>query len=284
MPFVVPMATAQVNFPEYTFVAALTPSEQKCAFHVRDREGEDLCLKIIAPNYSIDRLEREITALQAIDHKNVVRLIEYTFSSRPGHQRHFLVEEFIGGQDLSACLGPSNVWSREATADFFAQLCDGLAELQRHSFVHRDLKPNNIRIRPDGSPVIIDFGLARLLNMTDLTHTAQGAAIGTPLYFAPEQFAGTKYDIDHRTDLFALGVLMYHALFGCHPFSAGAGVPYDQLMRAVCTNADCTSAPDYLALPSHWKLILGRLLEKDRVRRPQNAAQVANVLRKIRGL
>ena len=73
------------------------------------RQGKDLCLKIIAPNYSVDRLEREITALQAIDHRNVVRLIEYTFSSRPGQQRHFLIEEYIAGQDLSACLGPGNV-------------------------------------------------------------------------------------------------------------------------------------------------------------------------------
>lgn len=283
MPFVVPMSTAQANYPEYSFVAALTPSEQKCAFHVRDAQANDLCLKIIAPNYSLDRLEREIMALQAIDQKNVVRLVEYTFSSRPGQQRHFMVEEYIAGQDLSARLGAGNVWLRQATADFFAQLCDGLAELQRHNFVHRDLKPSNIRIRPDGSPVIIDFGLARLLNMTDLTQTAEGAAIGTPLYFAPEQFAGTKHDIDHRTDLFAVGVLMYQALLGRHPFATGA-IAYNDLMKAVCAKTDCTSATDYLGLPDQWKLIMGRMLEKDRVRRPQNAALVASVLRKIRGV
>ncbi len=283
MPFVVPKATAEVDYPEYTFVAALTPSEQKCAFHVRDAQGTDLCLKIIAPNYSIDRLEREIIALQAINHKNVVRLIEYTFSSKPGQQRHFLVEEYIEGQDLSACLGSANVWPRQSAADFFAQLCDGLAELQRHSFVHRDLKPSNIRIRSDGSPVVIDFGLARLLNMTDLTQTAEGAAIGTPLYFAPEQFAGTKRDIDHRTDLFAVGVLIYQALLGRHPFSTGTST-YDDLAKAVCQSTHCIKAPDYLALPDQWKLLLGRILEKDRVRRPQNAAQVANILRKIRGV
>ena len=283
MPYVVPIATAQANYPEYTFVGSLTPSEQKCAFHVRDAQGQNLCLKIIAPNYSIDRLEREIIALQAINHRNVVRLVEYTFSSRPGQQRHFLVEEYIEGQDLSACLAPGNIWTRQVAADFFAQLCDGLAELQHHSFVHRDLKPSNIRIRSDGSPVIIDFGLARLLNMTDLTLTAEGAAIGTPLYFAPEQFAGTKRDIDHRTDLFAAGVLIYQALLGRHPFASGVST-YDALLNAVCKSTACINAPDYLALPDQWKLLLGRMLEKDRVRRPQNAAQVANVLRKIRGV
>jgi hypothetical protein len=77
---------------------------------------------------------------------------------------------------------------------------------------------------------------------------------------------------------------MYQALFGSHPFAAGAAVPYDELTRAVCTKADCMSAADYVAMPDQWKLILGRLLEKERVRRPQNAAQVATVLRKIRGV
>src|SRR4051794_5115023 len=81
VPFVVPLAQAQRDYPNYTFVAALTPSEQKAAFHVRDQAGTDLCLKIISPNYDIDRFHREITALQSIVHPNVVGFKEYTFSA-----------------------------------------------------------------------------------------------------------------------------------------------------------------------------------------------------------
>src|ERR1035437_768890 len=106
MPFTVSIADAQAPFPEYTFVRALTPSEQKAAFHVRDNAGQDLCLKIIAPNYERDRLDREIQKLQSLNHPNVVKLIEDTFSSKPGQQRHYMVGEFIGGQDLRNFLVP----------------------------------------------------------------------------------------------------------------------------------------------------------------------------------
>src|SRR2546423_173312 len=110
MPFIVPLAQAQADYPEYTFVVALTPSEQKAAFHVRDKAGADLCFKIIAPNYGLDRLDREIQALQSIAHPNVVGLKEYTFSSKPGRQRHYMVEEFIEGVDLATRLQPGHPW------------------------------------------------------------------------------------------------------------------------------------------------------------------------------
>jgi serine/threonine protein kinase len=283
MPFTVPITAAQADFPDYTFITALTPSEQKAAFHVKNKQGEDLCLKLIAPNYDIDRLQREIQALQSINHPNVVGLKEYTFSSTRTRQRHYMIEEFIEGQDLADLLQPGKPWSRTDVAEFIAPLCDGLAALQKANIVHRDLKPNNIRVRPDGSPVIIDFGLARHLDMVALTKTSEGAAIGTPLYFAPEQFTGTKHDIDHRTDLFAIGVLLFQVLLGRHPFWV-PGMTLQQLSEAVCKSNDYLKFPDFDALPKQWKLLIGRLLEKERVKRPQNATQVAEIMRKLGGI
>src|SRR5271165_3435627 len=110
MPYRVDIKDAEKMFPDYTFVGSLTPSEQKAAFHVKDKAGTDLCLKLIAPNYERDRLDREIQALQNINHPNVVKLIEYTFSSKPGQWRHYIVEEFIEGQDLQAILVPGKPW------------------------------------------------------------------------------------------------------------------------------------------------------------------------------
>ena len=283
MPFSVAIDDARAQFPEYTFIASLTPSEQKAAFHVRDGSGTDLCLKIIAPNCNIDRVHREILALQAISHPNVVALREYTFSTSTSRQRHFLVEDFVAGSDMTPRLQSGHTWTREQTSDFFAPLCDGLAALADAEVVHRDLKPTNIRVRPDGSPVIIDFGLARHLGLSDLTQTSDGAQIGTPLYFAPEQWEGKKHQIDHRTDLFAVGVLMYEAMVGRHPFVTAAVSTKADLHEAVCRSTDFLADPQFQALSRAWQLLIGRLLEKERARRPQDARQAAHILRKLRG-
>lgn len=121
MPFTVSLSDAKKAYPDYTFISALTPSEQKAAFHVTDANGADLCLKIIAPNSSIDRLDREILALQSLNHPNVVSLLEYTFSSKLGRQRHYLIEEFVDGDDLTISLQPNDCWT---TSDTFLFLRD----------------------------------------------------------------------------------------------------------------------------------------------------------------
>jgi serine/threonine protein kinase len=284
MPYIVDIRDAEKMFPDYTFVRPLTPSEQKAAFHVKDKAGTDLCLKLIAPNYERDRLDREIQALQTINHPNVVKLIEYTFSSKPGQQRHYIVEEFIEGDDLQKTLIPGKPWAIKDVAQFFATLCDGLFAMKEKEIVHRDIKPANIRVRPNGSPVIIDFGLARHLTLPDLTQTIDGAAIGTPRYFAPEQFDGTKYDIDHRTDLFALGILLYEALTGDSPFYNPKMTTRGQLRQAVCESTVHLTKASFQALDQKWRILLTRLLEKERAKRPSDARQVGVMLRKLAGL
>lgn len=278
MTFEVPIDAAKKLFPQYEFVSSLTPSAQKAAFHVKAADGSDFCLKIVSPNYDVDRLGREIEALQQIDHPNVVKLHEYTFSSKPGNVLHYLVEEFIEGRDLEDDLqdGP---WKLEHVYKTFAELADGLSALEEIDVVHRDLKPQNIRIRTDGRPIIIDFGLARHLNLSDLTRTDQGARLGTPMYFAPEQFEGTKRDIDRRTDLFALGILLYQAALGRHPFFE-PGITYPELQRRVCEADDHFESSDFLAIPKQLRLILSRLLAKQRLSRLDSATQTGAFLRR----
>ncbi|RZM19830.1 MAG: serine/threonine protein kinase [Pedobacter sp.] len=281
MPYTVPMTDAQGAYPNYKFIKPLTPSEQKAAFHVQDEAGKDLCFKIIAPNYSLDRLEREIEALQSINHPNVVSLVEYTYSSRQGGtNKHFIIEEYIEGSDLAKYVQPGNIWTLEIAAPFFAMLCDGLYAMHNKQIVHRDLKPTNIRVRPDGSPVIIDFGLARHLSLPDITRTVDGTGVGTPAYFSPEQFNGRKADIDARTDLFAIGIILYQVLVGQHPF-LHASMTIADLNHQVCNSKECLNNPTFLALPKNWQLLITRLLEKERAKRPQNAEIVAVLLRKF---
>ncbi len=279
MPYSVPIADAEADFPEFEFLQQLTPSEQKCAFHVRDKKtGEDLCLKLIAPSYSLDRLSREIQALQHINHPNVVRFVEYTYSSTPAALRHYIVEEFIQGEDLADQL-KGTPWDLDRTAKFFAAIAGGLDALRVAQVVHRDLKPQNIRVRTDMTPVIIDFGLARHLSKTSLTQTAQGAQIGTPLYFAPEQFQGTKREIDHRTDLFAVGIILHQALVGTHPFISSPNPTRVQLETAVCSGF--LPSPPFDALPARWKLVVKKLLAVERSKRVASATQLQILLGKV---
>jgi serine/threonine-protein kinase len=279
--FDVPLDEAKELFPEYEFITRLTASVQKAAFHVR-QNGHDLCLKVIAPNTEAGRLQREVAALLKVDHPNVVQFVEYTFSVSKKNHRHFVVEHFIPGSDLSERLNIR--WAPGDAARFFGQLLDGLGELRKHNLVHRDLKPSNIRVHTDGRPVIIDLGLARHLDRPDLTRTAQGARIGTPAYFAPEQFQGTKQDIDHRTDLFAVGILLYEALLGRHPFFGSHITSLDELEQAVCSGSGHLACDDFKRLSHDWQLVLKRMLERPRERRPADASQAAALLRKIAGV
>ncbi len=280
MPFNITIEDAKKQFPSLTFVKALTPSEQKAAFHVVDSEGNNLCLKIINPNYEIARLNREIHALQTVDHPNVAKLKEYVFSSKNGQQEHYMIEEYIEGSDMTSILG--RVWNFSDVISFFSQLCDGLEALRKTHVVHRDLKPSNIRVRTTGEPVIIDFGLARILNLPDITATIEGARIGTPTYFAPEQFRGTKRDIDHRTDLFALGVLMFKAITGTHPFFIES-MTMKALEDAVCLSSDYKNNSVFRSLDVKIQLLINKLLEKERVNRPTCAEQVKKILNMIEG-
>lgn len=281
MPFSLPLQDAEKLFPEYKFLAALTPSAHKAAFHVKDRDGNSLCLKIVSPAFSRERLDREILAMQAIAHPNVVRLIEYTFSSKPGQQRHYIIEEFVDGDDFENHL-KGTPWGLGKAAEFFARLCDGLMELRKGSIVHRDFKPQNIRVRPNGHPVIIDFGLARHLSLPDLTLSVAGTGIGTPAYFAPEQFDGRREDIDHRTDLFALGIMLYETVTGVPPFLTSPTMTIGELHSAVCgVGIAHLQTPAFAALEQGARLLLSKLLERQRSRRPADAAQVASILRKL---
>lgn len=184
------------------------------ALHVQ--MGHDVAVKILAPSLAQDqeyvtRFFREAGAAGQIDHPNVVRVIDVG----KFEDRYFLVMEFVAGDTLDAVLERERKIPLDRATKIIREIAAGLAAAHRSGIVHRDVKPGNILMSPDGKPHLTDFGLARHAE-TRKGLTIEGTFLGTPEYASPEQVEGKK--VDHRTDLYSLGCTYYQLLSGTLPF------------------------------------------------------------------
>jgi len=164
---------------------------------------------------SIERLGRESKFLKELDTPCFPKLHDLVID--PSSMECLVIEEFIPGQELSESAG--NYHDENSIVSLLRRLVSCLSIVWDRRVVHRDLKPANIIIRPDDSPVIIDFGIARFLDEKSLTWSMAHVGPGTPWYAAPEQLENKKQQIDARTDFFALGVICLELLLEKHPFS-----------------------------------------------------------------
>ena len=186
--------------------------------------GREVALKVLPAGMaaSADRLERfrrEAKALAALDHPGIVTV----FSVEEAEGVHFLTMQLIEGQALDSAI-PEGGLPIQRLLDIASALADALAAAHDRGIVHRDLKPANVMITTDGRVKVLDFGLAKELRAADPTdvtltsspHTEIGVVMGTPAYMSPEQVVGAA--LDHRTDIFSLGVLLYEMVTGRRPF------------------------------------------------------------------
>ena len=154
------------------------------------------------------RFHREARLAAKLHHPNIISI--YDFGEEEGHL--YIAMELLDGIDLKEAIQEKDV-GLEQKLDWMSQLCRAFSYAHRHHIVHRDIKPSNIRIRPNGQVVVTDFGIARAAS-SDITK--RGVIVGTPDYIAPEQILESH--VDHRADIFALGLLFYELLTGHHPF------------------------------------------------------------------
>jgi serine/threonine-protein kinase len=174
--------------------------------------------KFVAEPESLRRFKQEARAISSLNHPNILTIFEVG----EVESTHFIATEFVEGMTLRARLAQSRLTPVEAL-DVLAQLAGAISAAHRAGVVHRDLKPENVMIRPDGIVKILDFGLAKLSEARTATSdphapkaTDPGTVMGTAGYMSPEQARGM--DIDSRTDIFNLGVLLYEMLTARAPF------------------------------------------------------------------
>jgi eukaryotic-like serine/threonine-protein kinase len=165
-----------------------------------------------------ERFQRELSVMKTLDHPAVLKgLGSGKFNRIP-----YLVTEFIDGGSLRNLLEISGPMPAERAVDLVKKIADGMAYCHKNAVIHRDLKPENILINRDGQPVIMDFGLVLTKDAHRVTYSNLSATMGTPDYMAPEQIEGQRGD--QRTDIYALGTILFELLSGRTPFTGDSNM------------------------------------------------------------
>ena len=179
-----------------------------------ERGGVRTALKVLRPDIPTERTERELEALQRITHPGVVRFLGHGVFNYQGLPYRYIEMERVEGHRLTDDLRAINAQPVGARIDLVVKLLDAVEAIDAQHVVHRDIKPDTIIIRADGSPVIVDLGWAKLTDAT--TITIVGQRTGSLAYNSPEQYRGEP--VDGRSDLFAVGIVAYKIVIGRHPF------------------------------------------------------------------
>jgi serine/threonine-protein kinase len=241
---------------------------------VHPKIGKRVALKVLHPEFSsnedvISRFFNEAKAVNDIQHPNIVDIIDYGTMQAPGlgHQVVYFIMEFLGGDSLAKIIHDQAPLAPERAQAVALQIADALSASHRHGIVHRDLKPDNVMIAPrrDGRDFVkvLDFGIAKLTGDTQGSRrTRTGIVMGTPAYMSPEQCEGRGL-IDHRTDIYALGILLYEMLSGQVPFK---GEGYGEVLVQHMTQVPQKPSTIRGVLNPHLEAVCMKALEK----RPDN--------------
>jgi eukaryotic-like serine/threonine-protein kinase len=234
-----------------------------------------VAVKVLAPPYDrdrafVERFRREARSAAGLSHPNVVSV----FDNGSYHGTHFIVTELVEGETLADRLRGGPMPPEEAAA-VAVDVCRALEAAHSRGLIHRDVKPGNVMLLPDGRVKVVDFGIARAAGSDTLTGT--GVVLGSTAYLAPEQASGQP--VDERADLYALGCVLYEMLTGAVPFSADT--PVATMYRHV--NEDPPPPSSIRPVPAGLEAVLMRCLEKDPRRRFGSAVDLEHALLAARG-
>ncbi len=242
-------------------------------FKARDRETGDLvALKVLRSEIAADaeglaRFKNELRTARKITHKNICRIHEFNRTEISA----YISMEFLEGESLRSIIKRQGAMNCEEAIPIAKQICAGLGEAHAQGVVHRDLKPENVMVDAAGNVKVMDFGIAR----SDLSAgmTQAGAVVGTPAYMAPEQAEGTG--LDNRTDIYALGLILYEMFAGVQPFRAPT--PVAVVLKHI---SESPTPPRTIraSIPPHIEAAILRCLEKKPAARFQSVEELSAAL------
>ncbi len=270
------LTTGSIFAERYRIIEELGKGGMGRVYRVLDKElKEEVALKLIKPEIASDKktLERfnnELRLSRKIIHKNVGRMYELM-----DHQgTRFITMEYVSGEDLRSSIRRFGQLPIAKSISIAKQICEGLSEAHRLGVVHRDLKSNNIMIDKEGNVRIMDFGIARSLEAKRIT--GSGVMIGTPEYMSPEQVEGKE--VDQRSDIYSLGVILYEMLTGRVPFEGDT--PFTIGMKH---KGEIPKKPKELnsQISDDLNRLILRCLEKGKDKRYQSSEEVRYELENI---
>ncbi len=284
--------TQRTRIGPYEIVAPIGAGGMGEVYRATDaRLGRDVAIKVLPASLATDedrlcRFEQEARAIGALNHPNVLAV--YDIGSHEGAP--YVVSELLDGDTLRSRIGTSPLPHRKAI-DYASQIANGLAAAHDKGIVHRDLKPDNIFVTRDGRVKILDFGLAKLTQTGRtieaetalLAHapplTSAGTVLGTVGYMSPEQVRGQP--VDHRSDIFSFGVVLYEMLTGRRAFHGDSAV---ETMNAILKEDPAPAGDGGRPVPPALDRIVLHCLEKNPEERFQSARDVAFDIESLSGL
>jgi serine/threonine-protein kinase len=239
-----------------------------------------VAIKVLNAQFSADeglvrRFVDEARAVNRIRHANIIDIFSF---GQIADGRHYFVMEYLEGKTLGERIQAGDLTGEEMPA-FLTQICDALDAAHGENIVHRDLKPENVWIvmPKRGKPFVklLDFGIAKLLSSGERSTTQTGMVMGTPHYMSPEQCHGKA--VDHRTDIYAMGVMLYQLYSGRLPFQ---GETFAEILAKQIV--DTPEPPSkHAQIPAELDKLIMKCLAKDPAARPQTAKELGQLLASI---
>jgi serine/threonine-protein kinase len=221
---------------------------------------------------ALERLKSEIRLARRLTHRNIVRI--HDLGDADGV--HFITMELVAGTPLTTLILRQGRLPVPGALSVGKQLCRALQAAHEQGIIHRDIKPHNLMLQPDGVLKVLDFGVARLVRRTTAGLTQAGMVVGTPEYMAPEQLLDE--DVDVRADLYAVGVVLYECLTGKRPIESDSVVTMIARLLAEDPVPPSSVNPDIS--PALSTLVM-QLLARDRTARPPSAGAVLEAIEEL---